>query len=472
MSIALYHGSRSRDIIQDIDTTKTKRAKEAHGFNMTPDVNAAERYAGWSDKDFQGGFVYSVALTDKDAKDANYFDNYNNKNGQKWLVNTAPVDEAMVKRLATSMRDMGQTAQHDFRQGGDDLERRFKAGHLNDYSTRQLVEQLQGMYGKPEEGKAGQKNSADIFRGAGYAGIHVQTNNSVVIFDPDAVGKPAPYGFHNPNNPESSAVGGVLKQLNQTEGLPGGLDRGVRQMVAQAVLDTEDKKPSAYKTMQSVRGVLEGSGVPLPQGLQDQLMKAEDASARAAGISPEQVATLRQAQQQVRERPMRQEGEGFVAYKDRVFAEFDRKRPDATVAEQQAFNGALHDTLYRDAQRRYADVTGDAMGIKQDPSKLERMLIANGTDQTRALTGVAYVEMEAGSLNGLPPQRRAYGALRQPLGEAVAQAPAEQLAATAPLVASVTAQTTATVSQQVQQHQGHVARRTGGSGGGPGGMMG
>ena len=140
--------------------------------------------------------------------------------------------------------------------------------------------------------------------------------------------------------------------------------------------------------------------MPLSKNLLSQLEQAEGATAKIAGISPEQVTMRKEAEALVKDKPAREKGEGFNDYKSRVYAWHEQTTPDATAGQKDAFTTALFEKLYRDTQRAFSARTGDALAIDNDPAKLERML--RQETPSKDMSAIQYIEYDLDTLNSAP----------------------------------------------------------------------
>lgn len=389
----LYHGTLHRGIIDKIDPSVSKMDEHGKGFYMGSEMHRAMEIGGWNARSGgKGGFLYSMEVPE-------IFDSRGNSHGERFLTSSVDVEDTLIKRLADAMRKLGTdpATGKDFAAEGDELQERHKKGHFKTFSTKDLVKQIQSLYGIPSPSKPDAITSHDVFKAAGIAGLHAQTNDSIVVIVPSLLPPLRVEGYQNPQDPQASAIGKAIEQMNDiTPPLRGDADREIRKLLAEAVLDAEKKDPAAYDKVKMARGALENSGATLPPSLSAQLEMAENTAGLIAGKTQEQLSEISAAKAEVSQRPERATGEGFEPYKQRVFAWHDTNNPDATAGQQQAFNSALHDALYRDAQKYYAKVTADAMGIDGKPLRLEQMLQNNGTSIDRSFTAIAYIEDDCG----------------------------------------------------------------------------
>jgi len=262
----LYHGTPHRELINDIDMSKTWRSAHAEGFYAAPTAENAAVYANWENPgNKQGGFIYSMDVS----------------GGQTWLDGNAMVDDSLVRRLQASMRALGKdpVSGHDFAKSASQLGARVEA--FGDMRVQNLVAGLQQQFGTPHKSKPGAKTSQDIFRGAGIAGLDMPLLDTVVVLDPAAITQPKPYAFHSPQNPDASAVGKLLDVLNKGTPLPPALDRNLRAGIAKTIVAVEEKSPDAVAGMKSVRRLLETSGTAVSTEMNQHLEVAENAARRA-----------------------------------------------------------------------------------------------------------------------------------------------------------------------------------------------
>ncbi len=409
MGSILYHGTQGRSLIESVDPATSHMSEYGRGFytypggpgGRTDSFYQAQEVAGW--KHGEGGFVYGIEVRED-------FDRYAQTSQARFLNSAAPVDETLINKVTTSMRELGKdpVSGRDFAAEADKIEARWKSGGYAETESRVFAKNLQYEFGTPNAARPGALTSKDIFHGAGIAGMYVGTNGSVVIYDPDVLPKPKVMGFENPKNPESTAVGRVIGEMNDMPGLNPETDARLRHKLAEAVLDVENGRPDAYQKVTEARRALEHSGVPLSDSMTKQIREAEQASGKIAGIAPEKIEQQREFEKQAREavesRPPRAEGEGFENYRKRAIEAYDQAHPGAAPEARTAYVGELHDTLYREAQLRYADATGDALAIKNNPDRLERMLEAErrtGFDET--MRDVGHVEMESGTYHPRTP---------------------------------------------------------------------
>lgn len=389
----LYHGTPHRGIITVIDPGVSKMDEHGKGFYMGVEMHRAKEIGGWNaHSGGKGGFIYSMEVPE-------IFDSYASKHGERFLVSSVPVDDQLIKRLADAMRKLGTSPENgkDFAEAADKLEDSQRKGHYRDFSTKDLVKQIQNLHGIPSASKPGALTSHDVFEAAGIAGLHAQTNNSIVIIVPTLLPPLRIEGYQNPQDPQASAIGKTIERMNDiAPPLHGDTDREIRKLLAEAVLDAEKKDPAAYDKVKLARGALENCGATLPPNLSAQLEMAENTAGVIAGKSLQELADISAAKSEAAQRPERAKGEGFEHYKQRVYAWYDANNPNATEGQQQAFNSALHDTLYRDVQKYYASVTADGMAINGKPLRLEEMLKNNGTRIDRDFVDIAYIEDDCG----------------------------------------------------------------------------
>ena len=403
MGTSLYHGSMNTALIDHIDLNKAKtgpsNSEYGIGFYTAMNQGVAMGNAGW--RGGTAGWVYEFEIKGT-------FDNYSKGHQQGWVAGFQEVDAPLMKQVTDAMKKLGG----DFAKEGAELMASFEAGKMSEHTGRHLVKNLQSKFGVMRENDGGKLTSTDIFIEAGIDGLRANGGEFYVFINPKALPQPLPHSFEDPNNANATAVGRLLREVSVIKEIDEynrdasavkmnpRLNRDLRFAIAGAIEDTLKGDPAAHEKILSIRTVLEESGVPLSKNLLSQLEQAEGATAKIAGISPEQVTMRKEAEALVKDKPAREKGEGFNDYKSRVYAWHEQTNPDATAGQKDAFTTALFEKLYRDTQRAFSARTGDALAIDNDPAKLERML--RQETPSKDMSAIQYIEYDLDTLNSAP----------------------------------------------------------------------
>lgn len=404
MATILYHGTRNPDRIEKIDLTRAKEgfSNSEYGIGFYTSLNRGDGEANAGHHKGGAGWVYQFKI-------AGDYDGYTKGHTARWMSGFDDVDRALLEKICGAMKDLGG----DFAERGEELMQRFDAGKLG-WTGRNLIKNLQAEFGAPKAGNEG-PTAADIFMRAGIDGARVNGGGYFLFLNPATLPEPVPYSFASPENPAANALGQLLEQisfLGDTDTYANGKSRfdaqpgrDIRFAVADAISAALKGDGSAYDKTLAVGKLLQQPGLDVPERITQSLAHAEEETAALAGVTPEDAARRRAAEEIVKKRPAREQDEGFIDYRDRLYAWHDAVFPSADAKEQQAFTTALFGDLYRDAQKAYAARTGDALAINNDPAKVERMLAQE--TPSKEMLAIQHIEYDLGTLRSERPVQQA-----------------------------------------------------------------